>query len=280
MTRPIGRVLLPILAFALTLSGCSGAAASAEPTSTSTPVPAPTREAELTVYGAASLRGVLGAAKAVFEVTHEGVTVVISTDSSAALETKLEQGAPADLFLSADTTNPQRLVDKGLAAGEPVAFASNELAVIVPSDNPAGIKSPAGLVEDGIRIIAAGDEVPITKYATRLVEQLGDLAGYPAGFARSYAANVLSREENVAAVVAKIELGEGDAAIVYATDAAASSRVRTIEIPAAANVRATYAAVILKASTHPGEAQAFLTWLTGPEGLSILQGLGFLPAPE
>src|SRR6185503_2096941 len=123
----------------------------------------------------ASLKGVLEAAKAAYESTVGGVAVVISTDSSAAVETKIEQGAPADLFLSADTANPQKLVDKGLAAGDPISFAGNELTIIVPTDNPAGIRSPADLADDGVRIIGAGDEVPITKYATQLIANLARL---------------------------------------------------------------------------------------------------------
>jgi molybdate transport system substrate-binding protein len=273
------RRALPAALLAVAVAGCAAASSSPGPTPTSTPVPAPTQPPELTIYAAASLKGVLEAAKAAYESTVGGVTLVISTDSSAALETKIEQGAPADLFLSADTANPQKLVDSGLA-GDPVSFAGNELAIIVPTDNPAGIKSPADLSNDGVRIIAAGDEVPITRYAAQLVANLAGLPGYPAGFADACAANVLSKEENVKGIVAKIELGEGDAGIVYVTDAAASTRVRTIKVPAGANVSATYAAVIMKASTNQPDAQAFLDWLRGPEGLAILQGLGFHPPPE
>ena len=262
------------------LAGCAPASSSPGPTPTSTPVPAPTRPPELTIYGAASLKGVLEAAKAAYESTVGGVTLVISIDSSPALETKIEQGAPADLFLSADTANPQKLVEKGLAAEDPISFAGNQLTIIVPDDNPAGIKSPADLGDDGVRIIGAGDEVPITKYAKQLVANLAAMPGYPNGFAEAYAANVLSKEENVKGIVAKIELGEGDAGIVYVTDAVSSSKVRTVKVPAGANVFATYAAVIVKASTNQPDAQSFLDWLRGPEGLAILQGLGFLPPPE
>lgn len=262
------------------LGACAAAGASPNPSATSTPVPVATQPAELVVYGAASLKGLLEAAKAAYEATIGEVTIVISTDSSSALETKIEEGAPADLFLSADTANPQKLVDKGLAAGDAISFAGNELTIIVPSDNPAGIDSPRDLADDGVRIIAAGDEVPITTYATQLIGQLATLAGYPDDFAEAYAANVLSKEENVKAIVAKIELGEGDAGIVYVTDAAASSGVDTVAIPSRSNVMATYAAVVIEGSPREAQAHAFLDWLTGPEGLAILQGLGFQPPPE
>ncbi len=274
MKRLLAAVLVVVL------GGCSAAGASPIPSATSTPVPAATQPAELVVYGAASLKGVLEAAKAAYEATIGEITIVLSTDSSAALATKIAEGAPADLFLSADTANPQKLVDQGLVAGEMLSFAGNELTIIVPTDNPAGIESPGDLADKGVRIIAAGDEVPITRYATQLITQLAGLPGYPDDFAAAYAANVLSKEENVTAVVAKIELGEGDAGIVYVTDAVASTDVQSVAIPPGSNVFATYAAVVIEGSSREAEAHAFLDWLTGPEGLAILQGFGFQPPPE
>ena len=120
-------------------------------------------------------------------------------------------------------------------------------------------------------------DVPITKYTTQVVANLAGTGGYPAGFAAAYDANVVSKEDNVKAVVAKIELGEGDAAIVYVTDAKASTKVKTIEIPAEANVPATYAGVVVKASPNAAAAHAFLTWLAGPDGQAVLAEFGFLP---
>jgi molybdate transport system substrate-binding protein len=237
----------------------------------------PGARAELMVYGAASLTAVLDTVAPAFEAAFPRATVTIATDSSAALETQIEQGAPADVFLSADTTNPQKLVDKGLAAGGLVPFATNTLTVIVPSANPAGIRTPADLARPGLRIIAAGDAVPISTYATQLVGNLASQPGYPADFAASYAANVASKEDNVKAVVAKVELGEGDAGIVYATDARASTKVATIAVPDAANVPATDAGVVVRASHNTLAAQAFLDWLAGPDGQAILAGFGFLP---
>jgi molybdate transport system substrate-binding protein len=293
------RLRLPLLvaAAAFALTACSGGASSspagaspagaspagASPTAAAatlpgTPAsPTPGATVELTIYGAASLKGVLEKAKAVYEAALPGTTLTISTDSSAALEAKIEQGAPADVFLSADTSNPRKLVEAGLAAGDPVPFAGNELAVIVPADNPAGIRSPADLARSGLKVIAAGVEVPITKYATQLVENLAMEAGYPAGFVAAYAANIVSREDNVRAVVAKIELGEGDAGIVYATDAAASSKVATVDIPGSANVPAACDGVVVRASKNPAAARAFLDWLAGPGGRAILGSFGFLP---
>jgi molybdate transport system substrate-binding protein len=154
------------------------------------------------------------------------------------------------------------------------------LTVIVPATNPAQIGSPADIGRSGVRVVAAGEEVPITKYAEQLVARLAALPGYPVDFVGAYAGNVVSREDNVRAVVAKIELGEGDAAIVYATDADASSRVRPIPIPDDSNISATYAGVVVKTSRVPGAGHAFLDWLSESDAQSILGQLGFLPLLE
>ena len=269
-----GRTVRFATLLALALGGC--AAPSAAPT---TVVDPSARHVELTVLGAASLKDVLAAVAEAYASVDATVSIVISTDSSAALETQIEQGAPADVFLSADTRHPQALLDEGLAMEPLVVFAANELAIIVPADNPAGITSPADLARHGIDVIAAGDEVPISGYARMLVENLARQPGYPADFAASYAANVASREDNVKAILGKVELGQGDAGIVYATDAAATSGVTTIDIPAGANVPATYGGVVVASSRDEEAAKAFLAWLAGRDGSSVLAGFGFLPPP-
>ena len=230
---------------------------------------------ELTVYGAASLRDVLDRVRDVYADAAPGVTLTISTDSSVALRTQIEQGAPADVFLSADTENPAALVDAGLADGDAVSFATNHLAIVVPAGDPADIGDPQGLARDGVAIIAAGERVPITRYAEAAVARLAMLPGYPADFASRYAANIVSREDNVGSVAAKMSLGEGDAGIVYATDAAATSGVETIAIPPEANVVATYSAVVVGASRRQTVARDFLAWLVGPDGRAILADAGF-----
>jgi molybdate transport system substrate-binding protein len=233
---------------------------------------------DLTIFGAASLSEVLAEVERTYEATVPGTTLTLSTDSSAALAAQIEQGAPADVFLAADTTNPAKLVEAGFARGEAVVFARNRLAVIVPKGNSGKIASPADLARDGVKVIAAGDEVPITTYAKQLVASLANDPAYPPYFAQRYAANVVSKEDNVKAVVAKVALGEGDAGIVYVTDArAAADEVDTLELPDEANVSASYAGVVVKASRHPDAAATFLDRLVGPAGQSILARFGFLP---
>ena len=270
------RLVTSIAALAVILAACSSGATPAPSAPASSAAASSAPPASLTIYAAASLKAVMAKVQTTYEAANPGTMLSISTDSSAALETKIEQGAPADLFLSADTANPQKLVDKGLAAGSITKFAGNLLTVIVPVANPAGIQTPADLAKPGIKVIAAGDTVPITRYATQLVANLARQPGYPADFVAQYTANIVSKEDNVAAVVAKIELGEGDAGIVYVTDAKTSTKVTTVAVPDAANVPATYGGVVVKASPNVAPAQAFLAWLAGPDGQSILASFGFL----
>ena len=239
-----------------------------------TPVPS-RASVELTVYAAASLRDVLEPLKARYTQIAPWVTVTISTGASSALRTQIEQGAPADVFLSADTKNPAALVTAGLTAGEAKLIVDNRLTIIVPTANPAGIKAPGDLARPGVKIVAAGDAVPIKTYSNELVAKLAALPGSPPDFAASYGANVVSREDDVKAVVAKIELGEGDAAIVYATDAAASDAVTAIAIPPEAEVIAQYAGAVVGRSAHLEDARAFLDWLNGTEAQEIFGSFGF-----
>lgn len=264
---------LAILALGLVLAACT-------PVATGTGASGGGGPTALTVFGAASLTGVLGRFATAYHAANPDITITVSTGSSAALATQIDQGAPADVFLSADTANAQRLVDDGNADGSLVAFAGNELALVVPPDNPARVTSPIDLARPGLRIVAAGDEVPVTTYATQLVANLAHQPGYPASFAAAYAANVVSREDDVKAVIAKVELGEGDAGIVYRTDAiAAGAEVAIVDLPPAANVRARYAGVVLAGSRDPAAARAFLAWVAGPDGQAILAAAGFVAAP-
>ncbi len=281
--RPAGL----FVTLATVLAACSGAATAtptptaAAPTPTDPPASAPASSGatgSLTIYAASSLTAAFTEMKTAYQTANPGFTLTLSFGASSTLETQIEQGAPADVFASADTSNPQKLVDKGLAAGAITKFTGNLLTVIVPPANPGGVQSPADLAKAGLKYVAAGDSVPITKYATMLIANLARQAGYPAGFVAAVTANIVSREDNVAAVVSKIELGEGDAAIVYVTDAkTAGSKVLTIPVPPAANVMATYGAVAVKASTNAAAAAAFITWLAGPDGQAILARYGFLP---
>jgi molybdate transport system substrate-binding protein len=272
---------------ALAVGACASAATpivSAGPSTTASAAAsasvAPSTDAvTVTVYAAASLKAAMDKVRTAYEAARPGTTLAVSTDSSAALETKIEQGAPADVFLSADTTNPQKLVDQGFAASAVSVFATNHLAIIVPTGNPAGIAAPEDLARPGLKIITAADSVPIARYTTQLIANLAKLVGYPTDYGARYLANVVSKEANVAAIVTKIELGEGDAAVVYQTDATATSRVRVIGVPDGANVPASYGGVVVRTSRTLDAAQAFVTWLRSADGQGVLASFGFLPPP-
>lgn len=276
MSRPRRRVTgtgrAAIALLAATLAGCVGAA----PPPTAAPTPART-PVELTVLAAASLADVVADLAAAYETGHPGVSIRLSTGSTSELRAQVEAGAPADLLAAADVATPAALAAAGLAAGDPVIFAVNQLALIVPTANPAGVTDPYDIERPGLRIVAAAPEVPISGYVDRLIANLQAYRGAQAELPRLYAENVVSREPNVRAVLARIELGEGDAAFVYATDAAGDRDVTVIPLPPGTNVRVEHAAVRLAASADPEAADDLLAWLAGPEAAAILAARGFLP---
>ena len=260
----LAQALALVLASVLAVTACGPGSQSSAPS----PV--------ITAFVAASLRDAMTAAGPAY-AAEAGVRIETSADASTALRVQIEQGAEADVFLSADTKNPDALLAGGQVIGSVVPFAQNSLAIIVPKGNPAGITSALDVGRAGIKIVAAGEGVPITAYADRLVDQLAAGTTDPGAFVAAYAANVVTHEDNVKAVVAKIELGEGDAAIVYATDALAATGVLVFPIPIGSNIQATYAGVVPTTALHPEAGRAFLDWLAGPSGQAILARFGFVP---
>jgi len=261
-------------------------AASGSPAATCAPLPtlAPPPSAgatlpSLTVFAAASLNKPFTIMGEAWSAQHAGSTLLFSFDASSALRAQIEQDAPVDVFASADVKNPQTLIDECLAPAPVTVFASNHLVIVVPTANPAGIASPVDLAKPGVRIVAAAPDVPITKYAEQVITNLAAEPGAAAGYADAVHANIVSQEDNVSAVLAKIALGEGDAGIVYVSDATDAQGVTTVDIPADANVLATYGAVEGAATTAPDGAAAFLSYLNGPEAQAILAQFGFLPPP-
>jgi molybdate transport system substrate-binding protein len=234
---------------------------------------------QVTVLAAASLRDVLTELAGRFEAEHPGVVIVPSFDASSTLRTQVEAGASADLFLSADTSNPQALADGGLTDGEPVPFTGNAVTLIVPAGNPAGIETWADLATHGVRVIAAGEDVPISRYADEAIATLAAHADAPPDFIQLVEAAVVSREDNVRAVLAKLELGEGDAGFVYATDARASTDVVEIPLPPEARIAATYAGVVLRDAPAGDSARDLLTWLTNDAAQAVFAEYGFVAPP-
>lgn len=225
---------------------------------------------ELTVLAASSLTEAFEEIAGVFE-QNEGVDVLLSFDGSSTLATQITQGAPADVFASADEAQMQNVVDEGLTARKPEIFTGNRLVLITPADST--ITGLEQLAEPGTRLVLADPEVPVGNYAREALEKMN--GAYGAGFSERVLANLVSEEPNVRQVSLRVELGEADAAIVYATDAAVAENINVIEIPDELNVLATYPIAPLAESAQPELAGAFVDLVLSDEGQTILTERGF-----
>ncbi len=226
---------------------------------------------ELTVFAASSLTESFQDIARAFEAEHDGVHVLLNFAGSSALALQIVQGAPADVFASANPAQMQKVADEGLTAGEPITFTGNRLVIIVPEGST--MASPEGLATPGTKVVLAAPEVPVGGYARLSLQKMN--ASYGAGFADRVTANVVSEEPNVRQVAAKVQLGEVDAAIVYATDAAVTENTRVIDIPAPANVLATYPIAVVQGSARQELAHAFVDFVLSAEGQRLLEARGF-----
>jgi molybdate transport system substrate-binding protein len=262
------RVFNLFFVFALWMAGCAPAV-----TQTSAPQPR-----TLTVFAAASLTDAFTEIGKNFEAVHPGVTVTFNFAGSQALRTQIEEGAPADVFASANKTEMDALVSGShVAEGTPQIFLNNKLVVILPADNAAALEKLEDLASPGIKLVLAAEEVPVGEYTRQALEQMNEQFG--SDFKDKVLANVVSNEDNVKQVVAKVQLGEADAGIVYTSDAVAAQDLKTIEIPAEFNVIAEYPIARLTKTLDPDLADAYIAYVLSAEGQSVLQKWGFAP-PE
>lgn len=255
MTRPaaaLGAALVLLLA-----CGCSGG----DPAGGA-------RDVTLTVFAASSLTASFEQLGERFEADHDGVAVDFAFAGSSDLVAQIREGAPADVFASADQATMETLTDDDLAGSDPQAFASNTLAIVVPADNPAGIDSLADLGEPGVTVVLCAPEVPCGAAARRLADLVGVTIS-PA-----------SEEQQVTDVLGKVRSGEADAGLVYATDVlAAGDAVRGIEVPEAEAVVNLYPIATVAGSDHEELAQAFVDLVLSQDGQQVLRHAGFAP-PE
>jgi molybdate transport system substrate-binding protein len=255
--------------------------AAATPATEMAPAAFPAEGGDLTVFAAASLTDAFGQIKTDLEAAHEGLTIAYNFAGSQALVTQLSEGAEADVFASASNDQMRAAIDNGVIEGSPAVFTQNRLAIVVPADNPAGVQTMADLAKDGLKLVLALPEVPVGQYARQSICAAGaDTATYGEGFVEKVGSNVVSEEDNVRAVLAKIQLGEADAGIVYTTDVTAevATDVLQIEVPAAVNVIARYPIAAVEGG-DTALARAFIDYLLGPEGQATLQRFGFEPKP-
>jgi molybdate transport system substrate-binding protein len=271
MTRSLRRSLvglLTVVALATTACGSSSKSSSST-TSGGTAESSSTANApvtgHLTVFAATSLTGAFGDIGKAFSQANPGATVTFSFDASSTLVQQITQGAPADVFASADTANMDKLTKANLNGSQPVVFATNLLEIIVAKGNPKGITGVADLTNPAIKVVVCAPQVPCGSYATEI-------------FAK---ANVkvtpVSEEENVKGVVTKVTTGAADAGIVYTTDVlAAGSGAQGVPIPADQNVLAQYPIASVKSSTNTATDAAFISYVTGADGQAILARYGFM----
>ena len=195
---------------------------------------------------------------------------------------QLEQGARADVFASADQRWMEYAQEKKLTDGEPRIFAHNRLVVIVPQTNPGRIRRPEDLAKRGIKLVVGAEAVPVGKYTREAIQNLATQRGFPSGYAERVLGNVVSQEENVKSVVAKVQLGEADAGFVYRSDVTreVARYLTVLDIPEDANVLASYPIAVVAGSENAGAARAFVDLVTGPEGKRVLAKHGLIPAGD
>lgn len=225
-------------------------------------------ETTLTVFAAASLTSTFTELGEQFEASHDGTRVTFNFAGSSDLVAQIQQGAPADVFASADTANMDKAADEDLLDAEPVDFASNTLQIAVPPDNPAGITSFQDLAGPGLNLVVCAAEVPCGA-ATTKVEAATGVTLEP-----------VSEESSVTDVLNKVITGEADAGLVYVTDVeAAGDKVEGVAFPESSEAVNVYPIAALADSEHEHLAREFVELVTGEEGQSVLADAGFAPAP-
>jgi len=217
-------------------------------------------QAQITVYAAASLTDVFPKIDASPKYAFGG---------SNTLAAQIQQGAPADVFASANMTIPNQLYAKGLCS-KPVVLTRNTLVIVVPKANPAGIKSVYDLAAPGIKLDIAGPGVPVGSYTLQILKNMN--------LSPSVTKNVVSQETDVREVLAKVALGEADAGFVYSTDArTVPGRVAVVKVPAWAQPKVQYGMCVVDGSGNKADGQAFVAKVLSKAGQAKLVAAGFLP---
>ena len=286
MTRkPFLFSLTSILLIGLTLTtlvGCAQPLQAPQPTLPVQPTQPPQTPKTLTVFAAASLTESFTEIGKQFEADNPGVKVTFNFAGSQQLRAQLAQGAKADVFASANTKEMTTAVisDSLVVSGTQRTFVTNRLAVIVPKSNPGKITALADLARPGLKLDFADPSVPVGQYALDVLTKMSQDATFGATFKDKVVANVVSRENNVKSVVAKVRLGEADAGVVYATDITpdAAKELTTLEVPDRFNVIAVYPIAPLKNAVEPKLASQFVDWVLSPKGQQVFTKYGFIPA--
>lgn len=249
---------------ATTSASTTVAATTAAPTTAKPATTVPAVEGDITVFAAASLTAAFNEVGEAFGKKYPDAKATFSFDASSALVNQIAQGAPADVFASADEANMKKLTGAGLNGSEPVIFATNVLEIIVAPGNPMGITGVADLAKPGLKVALCAPEVPCGAYAKQILD------------AANVTVTPATLEQNVKGVVTKVTAGEADAGIVYTTDIkAAGDKAAGVEIPEDINVVAAYPIASVKVSKNPDTDAAFIEFLLSDEGQAILAEYGF-----
>ncbi|TSD45770.1 molybdate ABC transporter substrate-binding protein [Rhodococcus sp. KBS0724] len=266
MKKALGIVAAGFLSLALA-SGCSSSDSSSSATSTTSAAPASTSASvtgDITVFAAASLKNTFTELGKEFETENPGTTVTFSFAGSSDLVAQIIQGAPADVFASADAANMKKATDAGVVAGSPSDFASNTLTIVVPPGNPKGITSFADVNKEGTQLVICAPQVPCGAATKKVEESTGQTL------------TPVSEESSVTDVLNKVTSGQADAGIVYVTDAkSAGDKVETVAFPEATAVVNLYQIAGLKDSKNSAAATKFVDLVSGPKGLAVLTNAGF-----
>jgi len=262
-------VCLPLLLL-LGMSGCAGSTSGTGGTSAA-PV-------TLNIFAAASLQAAFTKIGTQFHAAHSNVTTTFNFAGSDALATQINQGAPADVFASANTAQMDVVVKAANIDGTQVkTFAHNRLVVVLPKNNPGNITTLQDLARSGIKVVLAAKTVPVGGYALTYLTKASADPSFGASYQANVLKNVVSYEADVKSVLSKVSLGEADAGIVYTTDAAtAADTTTTLAIPDALNVIATYPIGVVKASKSASVAQQFVDYVAGADGQAVLASYGFV----
>ncbi len=235
----------------------------------------------LTVFAAASLTESFTEIGKQFEAANPGVKVTFNFAGSQQLRAQLDQGARADVFASANTKEMTTAIisDSLAVSGTQHTFVTNRLAVILPKSNPGKITTLADLARPGLKIDLADPSVPVGQYALDMLAKMSQDAALGAEFKDKVVANVVSREDNVKSVVAKVQLGEADAGVVYTTDITpgAAKNLTVLDVPDKFNVIATYPIAPLRDAPNPELADQFVAWVLSSKGQQVLAQYGFTP---
>jgi molybdate transport system substrate-binding protein len=233
----------------------------------------------LTVFAAASLTDAFAEIGDTFKADHPGVEIIYNFGGSSALATQLvEGGAPADLFASANSRQMQVAQDGGRIAGQPVTFVKNRLVLIVPAENPAGIQSLRDLANPGVKLVVAAEGVPVRDYTNAMLDRLAADPLYGETYRTAVVGNIVSEEENVRQVSAKVALGEADAGVVYRSDVTPdiNDAVLALPIPDSLNTLATYPIAVTTDSANANLAEQFIDYMISDTGQDTLVKWNFI----